>query len=295
MIPQFFKEGCCAFFGGTTSTFDESFWNIRQDILVSELFKAFNNDWKLYFPEIYVPPTMTWIEYASQCNSMIDFTPTSNYLNVDETKPQLSQTHSSALPNIAIIGEIGHGKSTVAEYLCKTYSYTEYAFAFPLKEGIRILFSLSQEQLYGNKKHEVDSRWNVSPRYLLQCIGTDLFRNNISRYIPAFTGYKNIWISNFLFWFRDHATSPVVISDCRFKNEVDLLSILKFQICKIHRPNIQSNHHTTHHTVFTNHESEDLSKQPTQNEIIQISNNGSTDELYKKIDKIIALLFPGSH
>lgn len=290
MIPQFFKEGCCAFFGSTTSTFDESFWNIRQDILVSELFKAFNNDWKLYFPELYVPPTMTWIEYASQFNSMIDFTPTPNYLNVDETKSQLNPNPSS-LPNIAIMGEIGHGKSTVAEYLCKTYNYTEYAFAFPLKEGLRILFSLSHEQLYGNKKHEVDSRWNVSPRYLLQCIGTDLFRNNISRYFPALTGHKNIWISNFVFWFKEHATSRVVISDCRFEDEVDLLSVLKFQIYRIHRPNIQLDRHT----VFTNHESENLSKHPIQNKVIQISNDGSTDELYKKIDKIIAHVFPGSH
>lgn len=282
MIPQFFREGCCAFFGSTITTFDETFWNTPKDLLISELLKAFNNDWKLYIPDIYVPEHMTWIEHATQCHSTIDHTYTSNHENVNETKHQLHSNHSLH-PNIALIGEIGHGKSTIASHLCKTYHYTEYAFAFPLKEGIRILFSLSYEQLYGNKKHEVDPRWRVSPRYILQRIGTDLFRNNINRYFHTLTGHKNIWIANFLFWFRNHALSPIVISDCRFKDEFDLLTVLKFKICNVHRPNIQS----TLHTLFKTHESECLSKQSYENEIIQILNDGSTDDLYKKIDKII--------
>nr|QBK89033.1 MAG: uncharacterized protein LCMiAC02_01260 [Mimivirus LCMiAC02] len=80
---------------------------------------------------------------------------------------------------MALIGFLArkhHGKNTAGDYLVKNYNFTEMAFATQLKEGIKAIYGLSDDQLYGDKKETIDKFWNVTPRTLMQWLGTDVFR-----------------------------------------------------------------------------------------------------------------------
>ena len=61
-----------------------------------------------------------------------------------------------------------------------------------LKDAVKCIFDFDDEQLYGSKKEEIDEFWKVTPRQVLQFVGTDLFRNHTEELIPHVK--KNIWV-----------------------------------------------------------------------------------------------------
>ena len=69
---------------------------------------------------------------------------------------------------IACCGKKQVGKNTFADE-CK--GFIQYAFAKPLKDTCKVLFLLSDEQLYGNLKEIQDKRWGKSPREIMQQFG----------------------------------------------------------------------------------------------------------------------------
>jgi energy-coupling factor transporter ATP-binding protein EcfA2 len=76
---------------------------------------------------------------------------------------------------IALCGPAGAGKTTVASHLVGIYGAKRYSFATPLKEMVRLALDLSYDQVYGTQeqKEAEDPRYNRSPRWLLQRIGTE--------------------------------------------------------------------------------------------------------------------------
>eukprot|EP00697_Spironema_sp_BW2_P017365 gnl/Spiro4/9024_TR4758_c0_g1_i1.p1 gnl/Spiro4/9024_TR4758_c0_g1~~gnl/Spiro4/9024_TR4758_c0_g1_i1.p1 ORF type:complete len:177 (-),score=16.46 gnl/Spiro4/9024_TR4758_c0_g1_i1:257-754(-) len=121
---------------------------------------------------------------------------------------------------IALCGGKGHGKSTAAEFLAPEFK--NYAFADPLKIACKALFVLDDSQLWGDKKEVVDDRWGVTPREMMQKVGTEMFRDQLTRVMPNLRLYKggqeSIWVDLFRKWF-EHQTSNVVVSDLRFADE----------------------------------------------------------------------------
>ena len=113
---------------------------------------------------------------------------------------------------IAIMGPAGSGKSTAAEYLVERYGARRYSFARPLKELVRRAFDLNEAQVYGSQadKEAIDPRYNHSPRWLLQRIGTEGGR--------AVFG-ESFWTDQALNLIRDEAPALAVIDDCRFVSE----------------------------------------------------------------------------
>ena len=82
----------------------------------------------------------------------------------------------SNLPKvIGIAGRKYNGKDTIGDYLVKNYGYKKIAYADPIKEICKEMFGFNNEQLYGSLKESNDGFWNVSPRKLMQFIGTELF------------------------------------------------------------------------------------------------------------------------
>jgi hypothetical protein len=118
---------------------------------------------------------------------------------------------------VSLLGEAGSGKSTVANYLVKEFGFTRLSLAAPLKEIVRRAFELTEEQVYGDfeAKEKVDPRYNVSPRWLLQRIGTEGMREVFG---------KDVWI-DFLCRtiFDDLDGGRYVIDDLRFVNEAERL------------------------------------------------------------------------
>ena len=126
---------------------------------------------------------------------------------------------------IGICGFIGSGKDSIADYLVSTHEFARLSFATVLKDACASIFQWDREMLEGKteaarkQRESVDTWWadnlgieNFSPRYALQYVGTELFRDNLHRDIWALaverrlSQYKN-----------------VVISDVRFPNEIKML------------------------------------------------------------------------
>lgn len=79
---------------------------------------------------------------------------------------------------IGLLGGKGSGKTTVAQYLASAYGARCYALADELKEIIRDVFELSEQQLHGTQeqKEAIDPRWGLSPRKLMERQGDALRR-----------------------------------------------------------------------------------------------------------------------
>lgn len=90
------------------------------------------------------------------------------------------------------------------------------SFALPLKTVSKLIYDLSDEQINGNLKEKIDLRYGVTPRYILQVLGTDACRKMI---------YDNTWID---YWIREYAknfdpTEVTIVTDVRFKNEMQAI------------------------------------------------------------------------
>ena len=124
---------------------------------------------------------------------------------------------------IGICGFIGSGKDTVADYLVNFHEFRRESFASTLKDAVAAVFGWDRTMLEGRTKEarewreQVDPWWaerlampTLTPRWVLQYWGTEVCRK-------AF--HDDIWIAsleNKIRNSRDH----VVISDCRFPNEI---------------------------------------------------------------------------
>jgi hypothetical protein len=117
---------------------------------------------------------------------------------------------------IGIHGPLNGGKDTVADYIMTIESmYSRYAFAKPIKDACKVLFSFSQEQLEDRiLKEAVDPFWGFSPRKAMQLLGTEYGRDLLR---------KDIWIKRAELEVKNNLDRRLgtVITDVRFQNEAD--------------------------------------------------------------------------
>lgn len=164
------------------------------------------------------------------------------------------------------------GKDTVADYLVKKYNFHKVAFADSLKKACKEIFNLSDEQVYGKLKETVDEYWQVTPRYILQRVGTECLRQGYA---------QDIWIKSL--GAKIKSNENYVISDARFINEVEAVKSWGGIVIKMNR---QAAHATG---GIVGHESENSLKNYEQWDYI-VDNNGTYEELYDKIDKLMESL-----
>ena len=132
---------------------------------------------------------------------------------------------------VGIVGHKGSGKDTLADYLVLQYGFTKRAFADPIKEACTILFQLAPEQLTDRHlKEAIDPRHGLSPRQMMQIVGTDMFRFMVD---------KRFWINHFLIWYGNIKNSHnVVVPDVRFQNELDTIKQLGGFVIRLVRPGL---------------------------------------------------------
>ncbi len=166
---------------------------------------------------------------------------------------------------IGLAGKSHSGKDTAALGI---QNADMFAFAKPLKDAVKILFCLTDEQLYDTDLKEViDVRWNKSPRQLLQETGS------LMRSIE-----KDIFVKNMQCKINESKEKIVVVTDVRYDNEAELIRSNGGTIIEIIRPGAIT-------TSQNKHESE---KGVTDYLIDHIIiNNGTVEELHKKIKKLI--------
>ena len=124
---------------------------------------------------------------------------------------------------IGVCGFIGSGKDTIADYLTNFHGFRRESFANSLKDAVAQVFGWDRTMLEGRTKQarewreQVDPWWserlnmpNLTPRWVLQYWGTEVCRK-------AF--HDDIWIAALENKLRN-STDDIVISDCRFPNEI---------------------------------------------------------------------------
>jgi len=128
---------------------------------------------------------------------------------------------------VGLVGFIGSGKDTVAKQFVQQ-GCVQDSFAGPLKDMCSTVFGWDREMIEGETVESRDFRetpdifWskklgipNFTPRLALQLIGTEVLRNHFS---------QDIWLNSLEYRIRrNNETNCVVISDARFRNELDLI------------------------------------------------------------------------
>ena len=127
---------------------------------------------------------------------------------------------------IGICGFIGSGKDTVADYLVNFHEFRRESFASTLKDAVAAVFGWDRTMLEGRTKEarewreQVDPWWaerlampTLTPRWVLQYWGTEVARKSF---------HDDIWIASLENKLRN-SKDNVVISDCRFPNEIEAI------------------------------------------------------------------------
>jgi hypothetical protein len=124
---------------------------------------------------------------------------------------------------VGVTGLIGSGKDTIANYLTTFHGFRKESFANSLKDAVSHVFGWDREMLEGTTtssrewREQVDPWWaerldmpQLTPRWVLQYWGTEVCRKSF---------HDDIWIASLEHKLLN-SKDNVVISDCRFANEV---------------------------------------------------------------------------
>lgn len=138
---------------------------------------------------------------------------------------------------IAICGFIGAGKDTVADYLVNFHGYRRESFANSLKDAVGVVFGWDREMLEGRTKasrewRETRDEWwsarlkqDITPRWVLQYWGTEVVRKGF---------HDDMWVASL-----EHrllsSKDDIVITDCRFPNEIAALKNIGATVLRVKR------------------------------------------------------------
>lgn len=124
---------------------------------------------------------------------------------------------------IGICGFISSGKDTIADYLQNFHEFRRESFASTLKDAVSAVFGWDRIMLEGRTKEarewreQVDQWWaerldmpTLTPRWVLQYWGTEVCRRGF---------HDDVWIASLENKLRN-SRDNIVISDCRFSNEI---------------------------------------------------------------------------
>jgi hypothetical protein len=186
---------------------------------------------------------------------------------------------------IGIIGGKNTGKDTVGSYLIEKEGFTKYAFDNPVKQICQTLFSLSDEQLNNRiLKDTKDSRWDISPRDMMQRIETDFGQFTLFKLFPELKNkikYREMWITLFSEWLLKNQDKHVV-TDVRFKHEAAFIKEsggINIRLNRLNRLNRLSDQHI------------ELRNIPDDLVDYEVDNNYELVDLYSQIDTIIYVPF----
>ena len=205
---------------------------------------------------------------------------------------------------IGVCGFIGTGKDTIADYLVNIHQFRRESFANTLKDAVASVFSWDRELLEGRTKQsrawreQRDEWWSVrlgkeiTPRWVLQYWGTEVFRQGF---------HDDIWIASLENKMRK-TTDDIVVSDCRFPNEINAIKRAGGKVIRVVRgPNpewyslaeavnagpkhIQWSTSKTQLAKYNIHASE-TAWVGTEFDAV-LDNNGTMDHLYCQINDLV--------
>jgi hypothetical protein len=200
---------------------------------------------------------------------------------------------------IGVCGLIGSGKDTIADYLVNIHGFRRDSFASTLKDAVSAVFGWDRDMLEGRSRHsrewreQPDAWWSqrlgqtITPRLMLQLWGTEVCRQGF---------HDDIWIASLENKLRT-TQDDVVISDCRFPNEISAIRAQGGSVIRVVRgadpdwyqyAELANRGQEFAATALKNigvHASE-TSWIGTEFDRV-ISNNGSLDDLYQEINDLL--------
>lgn len=138
---------------------------------------------------------------------------------------------------IGIVGFIGSGKDTVADYLVNFHQFRRESFANSLKTAVSQVFGWDRELLEGRTNQsriwrETKDEWwskrlgcDVTPRWVLQYWGTEVIRKGF---------HDDMWVASLENRLLK-STDDIVITDCRFTNEIKAVKKIGGQVIRVTR------------------------------------------------------------
>ena len=202
---------------------------------------------------------------------------------------------------IGICGFIGSGKDTVADYLVNFHEFRRESFASTLKDAVSAVFGWDRTLLEGRTKEarewreQVDPWWaerlampTLTPRWVLQYWGTEVCRKSF---------HDDIWIASLENKLRS-SKDNVVISDCRFPNEISSIRNAGGQIVWVQRGSLpdwydtaikanQGHNYAVQELKMRKIHASETAWVGTDFDSI-IDNNGSIDDLYQQAKLIVS-------
>lgn len=140
---------------------------------------------------------------------------------------------------VGLVGFKSSGKDTVANTLIKHHNFVRDSFAAPLKDSCAQIFNWPRALLEGDTeesrtwREESDIWWskkldipNFSPRVAMQLVGTNAIRNHF---------HPDIWLLSVLDRMENGENNRIVITDNRFRNEIDLIHSMDGLVVRVRR------------------------------------------------------------
>jgi hypothetical protein len=203
---------------------------------------------------------------------------------------------------VGICGWIGSGKDTVSDYLVNFHEFRRESFASTLKDAVASVFGWDRTLLEGRTKEarewreQIDPWWTerldmptLTPRWVLQYWGTEVCRQGF---------HDDIWIASLEYKLLK-SKDNVVISDCRFPNEISALKKAGGKIVWVKRGDMPSWYQTA---LLANRGSNLALNEMKMLKIhssewawlgsdfdFEVDNNGSIDDLYTKVVKVLEI------
>lgn len=184
---------------------------------------------------------------------------------------------------IGLCGLISSGKGTASDHLMEEHDYIGVSFAETLKDAAACIFGWDRDMLEGSDakaraERELKDEWwsqrlgfDVSPRYMLQFMGTEVMRHNLHSDIWALATEKRIIEMS-----QEYPWANFVISDVRFPNEFAMIRRLGGQIWHVRRGDLPEwfgktpdhihesekawNNERFDHVLYNDHTIEDLKR-----------------------------------
>jgi hypothetical protein len=199
---------------------------------------------------------------------------------------------------IGVCGFIGSGKDTIADYLVNIHEFRRESFANTLKDAVSSVFGWDRTMLEGRTKQarewreQVDPWWSkrldraITPRWILQYWGTEVCRRGF---------HDDIWIASLENKLRN-SSDDVVISDCRFPNEIKairnqggiVLRVVRGPEPEWYDLAVESNGGSFDHmkTAYPDVHASETAWAGTEFDAV-LDNNATLDQLYKQVNDLL--------
>lgn len=167
---------------------------------------------------------------------------------------------------IGLVGKAGSGKDTLADEIAAD-GWEKVAFADSLKRMCIDYLGLSHDDAYTQEgKMRMNPHWGMTNRTILQKVGTDAMRNGFD---------KDVWVKILQIRIRKMLDEgrKVVITDCRFDNEAQMVEDMGGLVVEVVRDSQSKN--------LSSVEQQHASENPVSRKYVAftIDNNGEVSRL----------------